>query len=382
MAFWVGGGAPPFESPPIADTYFESGKRRGSYSEERDYDEISRSYSKRPRRDYFDDVAQPYSQFADPNVDVDVVGSFPISHDPLPKLPAFLIIRERSPTPEFIPFDVACSMERTESGLSISSDTSQHSCAEEDEFMLGDLAAASLVRHHVASFRRRFPDSKHERILKTLINPKSRAAEFPLDNDALRSIFYAANELFFANKLSKRVEWDWSHSSSSQYQSHIVGTTALRRSARLGGYETLIVLSSPILKDTKYNRRLLISTFIHEMIHSFLFVNCGLKARHCGGHTEGFRQIAEIIDNWVGREYLRLSDMEADLERFREEDDVPHGEPAYLRYPAEPSRIPDECGDHLLPPRFSKVGHWQWYEREGFSSAAPMGHAAGSPFVL
>ncbi|MDE9440013.1 hypothetical protein EWS82_13115, partial [Staphylococcus xylosus] len=60
--------------------------------------------------------------------------------------------------------------------------------------------------------------------------------------------------------------------------SHIVGTTALRRSARLGGYETLIVLSSPILKDTKYNRRLLISTFLHEMIHSFLFIVCGITA--------------------------------------------------------------------------------------------------------
>ncbi|UZP33318.1 hypothetical protein NXS19_001134 [Fusarium pseudograminearum] len=130
-------------------------------------------------------------------------------------------------------------------------------------------------------------------------------------------IFSAANELFFGNRLAGRVAWDWSHPASAQYQAHIVGTTAVRRS-RDGGYETLIVLSSPILQDTKYNRRLLISTFLHEMIHSYLFVVCGLKARYEGGHTEGFRQIADTIDRWVGHSYLRLSEMDADLEHFRQ----------------------------------------------------------------
>ncbi|PTB73527.1 hypothetical protein M440DRAFT_1394076 [Trichoderma longibrachiatum ATCC 18648] len=178
---------------------------------------------------------------------------------------------------------------------------------------LGD--AASSSRGQVAAYLKgEALGSNGKR--RALINPKSREADFPLDNDALRSIFSAANELFFANKLTQRVTWDWSHPASAQYESHIVGTTALRRSVRLGGYETLIVLSSPILKDTKYNRRLLISTFLHEMIHSFLFITCGIKARYQGGHTEGFRQIAEIIDDWVGAEHLRLRDMEADLERF------------------------------------------------------------------
>lgn len=220
-------------------------------------------------------------------------------------------------------------MERTASGLSISSDTTQPSLAslspaadENDPGLLSDLAAARLVRDHVANFgssrrRHRTTDSRHGRILRALINPKSRAAEFSLDNDALRSIFSAANELFFCNRLAGRVAWDWSHPASAQYQAHIVGTTAVRRS-RDGGYETLIVLSSPILQDTKYNRRLLISTFLHEMIHSYLFVVCGLKARHEGGHTEGFRQIADTIDRWVGHSYLRLSEMDADLEHFRE----------------------------------------------------------------
>jgi hypothetical protein len=52
------------------------------------------------------------------------------------------------------------------------------------------------------------------------------------------------------------------------------------------------------------------------MIHSFLFVMCGVEA---GGHGEAFRMIADVIDDWVGRDELRLGDMEADLERFCEE---------------------------------------------------------------
>lgn len=369
MAFWVGGGARPLERS-VPDPYFEGGKRRVSQSEGSDQHEF-RNITKRARLEYLGEAPQPC-------FDHDDVCPFPINDYIPPKLPAFLIIREHSPTPEPISSDVACPMERTQSGLSISSDTSQHSCVEEEEFMLGDLAAADLVRHHVASFRRRYPDSKHERILKTLINPKSRAAEFPLDNDALRSIFYAANELFFSNKLSQRVEWDWSHPASSQYQSHIVGTTALRRSSRLGGYETLIVLSSPILKDTKYNRRLLISTFLHEMIHSFLFISCGLKARECGGHTEGFRQIAEIIDSWVGKEYLRLSDMEADLERFRE-DDVPGSDLGFLQYSEEPVWMHQEHVDRLHPHRPPNPNRWHWHECEGFSANGT--YAGGPPYI-
>lgn len=263
-------------------------------------------------------------------------------------------------------------VERTESGHAIS-DHAAHDQHHDDEDengeggpFLDDLAAAQLVRDHVASFHRRCPDSQHGRILRALINPKgdrrqqsgsrsrsrrrrpvvvasssqdhhrhnshhrdasprttnaaatAASAAFPLDNEALRSVFSAANELFFANRLARRVAWDWSHPGSAQYHSAVVGTTALRRSARLGGWETLIVLSSPVLRDTRYNRRLLLSTFLHEMIHSFLFVTCGRKAGRQGGHTPGFRQIAEVIDAWVGKEYLRLSDMEADLQYFED----------------------------------------------------------------
>jgi hypothetical protein len=208
-------------------------------------------------------------------------------------------------------------MERTASGHSISSSDSPP--PEEPSSLLSDFSAAQLVHKHLSTVNRH---ARHARILRALVYPKtpSKSRDFTIDEDALESIFSAANDLFFANKLRGRVTWDWSHpdmASAGRYDCAIVGTTALRkRRGPKGGYETLIVLSSPILKDTKYNRRLLISTFLHEMIHSFLFVMCGRKAGINGGHTEGFRKIAADIDDWVGRECLRLTDMEADLDRF------------------------------------------------------------------
>jgi hypothetical protein len=133
----------------------------------------------------------------------------------------------------------------------------------------------------------------------------------------------------------------------------------------LGGYETLIVLSSPILKDTKYNRRLLISTFLHEMIHSFLFITCGLKAREDGGHTPGFHKIAQIIDNWVGKEYLRLSDMEADLEHF-------HVRGHCQEHTARWQR-PCTNDEYVAPrarSRFVRHEEWQWHDQEGFRTSS------------
>jgi hypothetical protein len=227
--------------------------------------------------------------------------------------PEFLVLREdgyRHLTPE----PAGAMMERTASGLSIASDTGNR-CASSE--LLEDEEAAQRVREHLSAFRRRFPDSKHERILRSIIQPKSTDGEYELDNDALQSIFSAANEIFFNGRLSQRVTWDWSHASSAKYESNIIGTTALRRASKRG-FETLIVLSSPILKDKQYSRRLLISTFLHELIHSYLFICCGFRARHCGGHTPGFKMIAELIDHWAGPEnMLFLWKMEADLERFR-----------------------------------------------------------------
>ncbi|KFA78475.1 hypothetical protein S40288_06915 [Stachybotrys chartarum IBT 40288] len=363
MSFWVVGGGrlDAHGNGP----YMENGKRRVSFSD--DYNDHGfYQIPKRPRLDPWGHAVPSQYHHHDHDHDHDHDGSF-LGHSVRIKDLAFLVIRESSPTPEPPTVADTLHMERTESGLSISSDNAHHSCLEDEEPMLGDFEAANLVRAHVASFRRRYPDSKHGRILKALINPKSREADFPLDNDALRSIFIAANEIFFANRLAQRVTWDWSHATSAQYESHIVGTTALRRCARLGGYETLIVLSSPILKDTQYNRRLLISTFLHEMIHSFLFVVCGVKARLCGGHTEGFRQIAEIIDNWVGADYLHLRSMEADLERFKG-----HNFPAYETSPRGllVRRVWEEDDMYAQPlqhvPRDYGDQRWEWCEHEGF----------------
>lgn len=372
-------------------------------------------------------------------------------------------------------------VERTESGLAISDpvahnhDTGMDDDEEHGGPFLDDLAAAQLVRDHVASFHRRCPDSQHARILRALINPKrdvrhprrhspstsssssrsrsrrrdgsprtassrnsgsstdsgADSSAFPLDDDALRSVFSAANELFFANRLARRVAWDWSHPGSAQYRSAVVGTTALRRCADLGGWETLIVLSSPVLRDTRYNRRLLLSTFLHEMIHSFLFVTCGKKAGRAGGHTEGFRQIAEVIDKWVGKDYLRLSDMEADLRYFEDGTPVPATpcmgyrqmvheqkqqqqlggmgqEPqpmpfvqlrdggAPMPWQADndrswPNHTSNDGGpaghgmyldEPMFPPppqyRHPDDGAWQWYEREGFE--ARDGPLVGTPY--
>lgn len=130
------------------------------------------------------------------------------------------------------------------------------------------------------------------------------------------------------------------------------------------------MLSSPILRDTRYNRRLLIATFLHEMIHSFLFVTCGIKAARGGGHTEGFRIIAETIDEWVGRDRLRLADMEADLERFRGGDVSDPG-------------AHHVCGGGYAAPlpgsHRERDGGWECFEQEGFRTRGPTG--PGSSYV-
>ncbi|KAL2147207.1 hypothetical protein VTI28DRAFT_162 [Corynascus sepedonium] len=285
--------------------------------------------------------------------------------------------RYPSPCARFASPEVASStaaasvvMERTASGHSIRPDPTER-CASTE--LLEDHEAAQRVRDHLAAFRRRNPDSKHERILRNIIKPRplppqrrchnqhpshsyshgrrygdhgqgadegqqnlriedgdkeyGEEEEYPLDNDALESIFSAANEIFFNGRLSQRVTWDWSHASSARFdyghghdQGHggVIGTTALRRHHRRG-FETLVVLSAPVLRDDpRYSRRLLISTFLHELIHCYLFICCGFRARGCGGHTPGFRDIAAVMDDWVGEEAgLYLRRVEADLDLFR-----------------------------------------------------------------
>ncbi|KKA29959.1 hypothetical protein TD95_003786 [Thielaviopsis punctulata] len=201
-----------------------------------------------------------------------------------------------------------------------SSSSGRSSCSDTPvPLLLTDAQAAQVVRDHLSMAHRK-PNSQHERILRTLVFPRTRAADFELDDAALASIFSSANELFFAGRLQGRVAWDWSHTRSTQYHQNIIGTTAVRKrpAAIGGGLETLIILSQPILRDGGFNRRLLISTFLHEMIHCFLFVSCGMAAIKDGGHTPGFKEIARMIDSWAGQKTLHLCEMEADLERFRD----------------------------------------------------------------
>lgn len=231
---------------------------------------------------------------------------------------------ENGPSPQ----PLACFMARTDSGRGFLAAANQQPAPCGEFSPEEDSEAAFKVEQHIK--RAKGKVKRHERILRTLIHPKAHAdkrTDFPLDNAALESIFSAADEIFFYGKLSRRVHWEWSSGCVSVPQqgggggaSRIIGTTALRTAnyPHTDGYETLIVLSSPILKDTSYNRRLLISTFLHELIHSYLFICCGFKARHCGGHTPGFQHIAKLIDQWVGHDTLRLCDIDADLERFKE----------------------------------------------------------------
>lgn len=372
MALWEAGGRPLLETlppdivpspPPPYDPFFVGGKRRVSCSEGSDCNAAWFHIYKRPRHANISSLSLPSSggvptrpstpvestpaparaffvrpcqpspapasgyldpdreeyEFSDPDPEPDIqnepyaASDYAVEHNRFPNA---------SPLAGALTEGGGCPMERTASGLSISSGTTHASSTREQQELglLGDLEASQLVREHVANFvRRSRNNSRHERVLRTLINPKNREAEFPIDEAALESIFSAANAIFFASRLSNRVTWDWSHESAPQYQNSVIGTTALRRCRKLGGYETLIVLSRPILMSSNFSRRLLISTFLHELIHSYLFVSCGFKAKESGGHTEGFHQIAAVIDRWAGPEHLRLREMEADLESYRAE---------------------------------------------------------------
>ncbi|KAI0383466.1 hypothetical protein F5Y04DRAFT_26520 [Hypomontagnella monticulosa] len=204
--------------------------------------------------------------------------------------------------------------------------------------------AAMMVEADLADPRRRSRLSQHERILRSLICPKSPDAEFDIDDVALQGIFYAANEIFFHGKLKGRVSWAWKNLPSS-----LIGTTALRKSPSpyTAGYETMIFLSHGILKNRKYNRRLLISTFIHELIHSYLFVFCGFQSRECGGHTAGFRRIAELIDAWAGPDLLYLYNMEAELSDFETKAAVLSKDPTFDGWDMPWSHDP-AGGDYIL----------------------------------
>ncbi len=210
-----------------------------------------------------------------------------------------------------VPMELAqgITMERTPSGNSIMSEPPypQQEPRYDDTFT--DEQAARRVESH---FYRRPSDRKHERILRKLV-----MRDDPLDEDALRSILTSADSVFFGGVLSGRVQWEWS--SQDSYQKDLIGTTALRRRLNGDGFETLIVLSSPILRNPIYDRRLLLSAFLHELVHCYLFIMCGFGARFEGGHTDGFERIVTVIDNWVGKGHLYLCNFKANLDHFTKE---------------------------------------------------------------
>ncbi len=200
------------------------------------------------------------------------------------------------------------------------SDTPYEHQADKHTLIYHDSEAARRVKYH---FKRLPSHRKHERILRKLICRDNPHDDGPIDDDALASILNSANSVFFDGVLSKRVQWEWS--SQDRYRTELIGTTALRRCTDRDGFETLIVLSLPILKDPRYDRRLLLSAFLHELIHCYLFILCGFEARKERGHTQGFHDIAQIIDTWVGPGYLSLCNMKANLNHFRK--DIPVADP-------------------------------------------------------
>lgn len=200
------------------------------------------------------------------------------------------------------------SMERTPSGHSIVSGTSVSPTKDKDT--LTDTKAASKM---IAHFRRRRRHLVEERILFSLLR-----SDAPLDNEALNAVLRATDKVFFHGRLAGRVRWEWSHPDSLRYSSELIGTTALRKAKGRDGYETLIVLSRPMLWSARYNRRLLLSTFLHEAVHCYLFIECGFRAMKEGGHGEGFRTISRVIDRWAGG-LLQLHNTKTDLNYFEVE---------------------------------------------------------------
>lgn len=227
---------------------------------------------------------------------------------------------------EHIDYTQGITMERTPSGSSILSDTPtwyKQQCAN----TLSDEQAADLVEHRIYH-----PPSnkRHARILESIIRRDKPLDNDEIDNAALDSVLAQADVLFFDGKLSGRVTWEWSD--HDRYQAQTIGHTALRCCTDRTGIETLVLLSRPILRSGRYDRRLLLSAFLHELVHCYLFIMCGFDARVQGGHTEGFERIVMAVDAWVGKGYLRLCSFKADLHHFVKDG---HRQPEMLYQPTE-----------------------------------------------
>jgi hypothetical protein len=160
-------------------------------------------------------------------------------------------------------------------------------------------------------FTKRRNDQLTVRIFRNLITRRDE-----LDDNSLHDLLLAADKTIFGGRLSGRVRWEWSKG-QPEYEHELLGTTALRPAdSSMGGFETLIVLSRPLLQDQRFSRDLLLSAFLHELIHSYLFIQCGLDHAKDDGHTQGFRKIAKLIDRYFGQQRLHLCNMRANLDYF------------------------------------------------------------------
>lgn len=179
-------------------------------------------------------------------------------------------------------------------------------------YSISDEDAAKQIERGLA---RRQNNDLTVRIFHSLMN---RQAIFDDADMEIDSLLVAADKIIFNGKLSRRVQWRWSFLGEPGYDCELLGTTALLNTHPFdGGFQTLIVLSSPLLKNKQYSRDLLLSAFLHELIHCYLFIQCGLNHARDDGHTEGFRKIARLIEKRFGQQRLHLCNMRANLDYFR-----------------------------------------------------------------
>ncbi|OBT44635.1 hypothetical protein VE00_04410 [Pseudogymnoascus sp. WSF 3629] len=148
------------------------------------------------------------------------------------------------------------------------------------------------------------------RILRKLLN-----CELALEQESLDRIRFAADYVLFDGMLCGKVKWRWSKESEEGYENELLGSTTPQYSPETG-IEARIVLSRPLLLSGRYSQDLVLSTFLHEMVHCYLFICCGDQAQKDGGHTPGFQQIVQLINGWTGNSRLHLCSMKADLDHF------------------------------------------------------------------
>ena len=139
---------------------------------------------------------------------------------------------------------------------------------------------------------------------------------------SLDAILVAADTVFFCRRLHNHVTWRWSCDSDHGFATEFVGTTTPLYSE--DGVRTEIVLSKPLLQSGEYSSNLLLSAFLHELVHCYLFISCGSFAEANGGHTPAFQKIVSLIQSWLGNPRLQLCSMRADLNNFLPDEEEQH----------------------------------------------------------